>query len=129
MRAEYLVRLYPRRWRERYGDDFLATVGHGPVSPRHVVDILFGAIDAWLSREMRPFACARTRSAVTPRDGLLGAAIMLAAAFVMRRFGFTSLAFPVSFTVSMPFWLMKGQPRIAQIAIVGGTLLVLVAIR
>ena len=31
-------------------------------------------------------------------------------------------------TISLPFWLMKGQPWKAQAAIVGGTLLVLIAI-
>jgi hypothetical protein len=35
------------------------------------------------------------------------------------------LSFPVSFVVSMPFWLMKGQPWKAQVAIVGMTLVIL----
>ena len=30
------------------------------------------------------------------------------------------LAFPGSFALTMPFWLMKGQPWRAQVAIVGG---------
>ena len=129
MRAEHLVRLYPRRWRDRYGDEFLATTGHERLSTRHVVDIAFGAIDAWLSREMRPFACARERTSVTPRDGVIGAVVMLAAAAIIRLLGAPSLVFPIAFTVSMPFWLMKGEPWRAQLAIVGGTLLVLIGIR
>ncbi len=36
-----------------------------------------------------------------------------------------SLVFPAAFTLSMPFWLMKGQPWKAQVAIVGGTLALL----
>ena len=39
-----------------------------------------------------------------------------------------SLSFTVSLTISMPFWLMKGQPWRAQVAIVGGTLAILLAI-
>ena len=78
----------------------------------------------------------------TVRDGLIGAAVMLGAtAFFLvlgiaaRRNGLpmtgellTSLAFPGSLTLSMPFWLMKGQPWKAQVLIVGGTLVFLVAI-
>jgi hypothetical protein len=39
-----------------------------------------------------------------------------------------SLSFPGSLTISMPFWLMKGQPWKAQAVIVGGTLVFLIAI-
>ena len=35
--------------------------------------------------------------------------------------------FPVAFTLSMPFWLMRDQPWKAQVVIVGGTLILLVA--
>jgi hypothetical protein len=44
-----LIRLYPRAWRERYGDEFAALVGSQRVRPRLVLDIVAGAIDAWLS--------------------------------------------------------------------------------
>ena len=33
MRLTHLLRLYPRAWRDRYGEEFLATVGHGPAAP------------------------------------------------------------------------------------------------
>jgi hypothetical protein len=36
------------------------------------------------------------------------------------------LAFPGSLAISMPFWLMKGQPWKAQGVIIGGTLFLLV---
>jgi len=53
MRAGRLVRLYPRAWRERYGEEFLAIAGPGHLSAQQVVDIISGAIDAWLSAEVR----------------------------------------------------------------------------
>ena len=40
----------------------------------------------------------------------------------------TDIAFPCSLVLSMPFWMMKGQPWRAQVGIVGGTLLLLVAV-
>ena len=39
-----------------------------------------------------------------------------------------SLSFPGSLTLSMPFWVMKGQPWKAQVVMVGGTLVFLIAI-
>lgn len=122
MTAERLLRLYPRTWRERYGDEFLATAGDDRLSWRHALDIVSGAIDAWTLQ------CDRARDGVTPRDGLVGAAVMSTAAFVLKRAGLPDLAFPVSLTVSMPFWLMKGAPVKAQIAIVAVTVALLVAI-
>jgi hypothetical protein len=51
--AERLLRLYLRAWRERYGEEFLATVGHGSLHLQQVIDIVSGAIDAWLSADVR----------------------------------------------------------------------------
>ena len=91
-----LLRLYPRPWRERYGEEFLATAGDGPLHPQAVIDVIFGAIDAWLSGEVRRsvragnapiseggtmlksmFACETTKYRATVRDGLIGAAVMI----------------------------------------------------
>ena len=90
---------------------------------------------------LKTMLCGR-KSGVTPRDGLIGAGIFLAVNFalvgagvLMQRFGcavtgemLKSLAFPVSFTLSMPWWLMKGSPWKAQAVIVGGTVVVLVVL-
>ena len=43
-----LVRCYPARWRERYGDEFLALLEERPLGPYDVADILLGALDARL---------------------------------------------------------------------------------
>jgi hypothetical protein len=49
VKPEALVRLYPRAWRERYGEEFETLVASQSRGPRLVFDILLGAIDARLS--------------------------------------------------------------------------------
>ena len=43
-----LLRLYPARWRDRYGDEFAAVLGSRPLGPFDVADVLLGALDAHL---------------------------------------------------------------------------------
>jgi hypothetical protein len=43
-----LLRLYPARWRARYGDEFATLLEERPLGPFDVADILFGALDAHL---------------------------------------------------------------------------------
>ena len=161
MTAERLLRLYPRAWRERYGDEFLATVGDGAIGMQQTIDILSGAIDAWLSADVRNATraataapsggtisvktitiCDRPSLRYTTRDGLIGAGVMLISTLLLVLLGsaakaggpppagemLINLAFPASLVLSMPFWLMKGQPWKAQVVIVAGTLAMLVAI-
>jgi hypothetical protein len=162
MRPEHLLPLYPRAWRERYGEEFLATVGDGKLGVQQTVDIVSAAIDAWFSADVRRatvvsrvapnrggpmmlkslMVCERAQARYTKRDALIGAGVMVGASLVLtiagvaaRRAGWSetgevlvAISFPVSMTLSMPFWLMKGQPWKAQVAIVGGTLLFLAGI-
>jgi len=86
--------------------------------------------------------CERAQARYTKRDGLIGAGVMLGmtvvftvAGLAARRAGWSatgeiliSLSFPGSLTLSMPFWLMKGQPWKAQVVMVGGTLVLLAGI-
>jgi hypothetical protein len=162
MTADRLLRLYTRAWRDRYGDEFLETAGEERLHPQQVIDIVAGAIDAWLSprvrRITRPVAasphtsnggtmlshilkadCRASRFRYTKRDALIGAGVMLASTFlcsiggvIARRNGMPVLsefllgiAFPGSLMLSMPFTFMKGQPWRAQVAIVGGTMSIL----
>jgi hypothetical protein len=159
--AEWLLRLYPRAWRDRYGDEFVAIAAdQGGLNASQTIDVLFAAVDAWLSMDVRQatraagagasdgggtsmlkaMLCERTKARVTIVDGLIGAGVMIAATliflgltFAARSAGWTEaakalagLSFPVSFVVSMPFWLMKGQPWKAQAAILGTTLVILI---
>lgn len=45
-----LIRLYPARWRARYGDEFEAILEERPLGPFDLADTLLGALDArlWL---------------------------------------------------------------------------------
>jgi hypothetical protein len=160
--AERLLLLYPRAWRERYGEEFVATVGPDRLHPQQIIDIVSGAIDAWLSSDVQEatrtlgvarngegsmvvksrWLCDQTKMRVSTRDSLTGAAVMIAGSVIFsglgiaaRRDGWAmsadallSIAFPGSLALSMPFWLMKGQPWKAQVAIVGGTFALLIAI-
>ena len=159
--AERLLRLYPRAWRERFGEEFIETAGPGALAFQQVVDIVSGAIDAWLSADVRRASrhrlapngggsmtlksmamCGRRNAPYTKRDALIGAGVMLGSTLLLTTAGMfahrngwretgqvlMSLSFTVSLTISMPFWLMKGQPWRAQVAIVGGTLAILLAI-
>ncbi len=156
MLRERLLLLYPRAWRERYAEEFLATLGADPLRPSQVLDIVRGAIDARVSGEVRQTmqagagasangggqVCVRTRVGVTPRDGLIGAGVMIGLSLVMRlsidaatHAGLDGAAtvlndnaFVVPFTLSMPFWLMKGTHRWAQTTIVGVTIVLLLAL-
>jgi hypothetical protein len=47
MRSE-LVRLYPARWRARYGEEFISLLEERPLGPFDVADVLLGALDAHL---------------------------------------------------------------------------------
>jgi hypothetical protein len=43
-----LLRLYPARWRARYGDEFAELLEERPLGPFDVADVLLGALDAHL---------------------------------------------------------------------------------
>lgn len=43
-----LLRCYPTRWRDRYGDEFAAVLAERTLGPFDVADILLGALDAHL---------------------------------------------------------------------------------
>ena len=161
MKPGTLLRLYPRAWRERYGEEFLAALDEGPLHWQQVVDIVSGAIDARLSADVRAatagsrradgggamtlkslMACDSRQARFTTRDSLVGAGAMIVFSVLLgiigvfaRRGGapltadaLAQLGFPVSLTLSMPFWLMKGQPWKAQAVVIGTTLVLLAGI-
>jgi hypothetical protein len=56
-----LIRCYPARWRDRYGDEFEAVLAERPLGPFDVADILLGAVDARLRLRGRGAAIAQGR--------------------------------------------------------------------
>jgi len=108
MTARRLLRLYPRAWRERYGDEFAGFVGDRPLSLQQVVDIAGGALDAWTSRSVRAsvrgsvagnstggatmvqalkLRCASRTAPYSTKDALVGAGVVIGVTFVMLALG------------------------------------------
>jgi hypothetical protein len=75
MRPEQLLRLFPRGWRARYGDEFLAVAGNEHLGPRQMIDIAACAIDAWTSSEVRR-ATREFRSDGSPGEQLMSKTLM-----------------------------------------------------
>ncbi len=153
-----LLRLYPRPWRDRYADEFLEACGDRALSVQQVIDIVFGAIDARFVTQphlaadgriqgahmpaMLKSICARQSQPYNKVDGLKGAAAMVVTSFALvtlaaalSRNGwpaagqfFKSLSFPASFMLMSYFTFMKGQSATAKAVVIGGTLMILVAI-
>ncbi len=85
--TKFLIRLYPARWRARYGDEFEAILEERPLGPFDVADILLGAFDAQLRLRRVGAAIAHGRGlSMLLRIGgmaaILGAALWAVAAFL-----------------------------------------------
>ena len=50
---KWLLRLYPARWRQRYGEEFSVVLASQRVSPGLVLDVLAGAVDAHLHPQIQ----------------------------------------------------------------------------
>ena len=50
--ARRLVRLYPRAWRERYEEEFVALLEQSQMAVSDLLDVTLGALDAWLSPQV-----------------------------------------------------------------------------
>ena len=50
----WLLVLYPPRWRRRYGGELRALIGSQPFSFHAAIDLIAGAIDAWLEPQKIP---------------------------------------------------------------------------
>jgi hypothetical protein len=99
----WLLALYPPRWRRRYGDELRELLATQRFSPRTVVDLIAGAIDAWVAPQsipMQPAAagqkegvtmlgtmlrlgCTGSAVKVTREDARKSAAVMLGGTLVL----------------------------------------------
>jgi len=70
----WLLRLYPRAWRRRYGEEYLALLEDLGPSPRVVADALRGAVGAHLSGPIAEAPAPRMVAAVEPIARPLGPA-------------------------------------------------------
>ncbi len=118
MRA-LLVRLYPARWRARYGDEFEAILDERPLGPFDVADILLGALDAQLRLRKVGADIAHGRGfSMSLRIGgfaaIIGAAFWPAGFFALSDGGLGPLG-PI-------------DPVVARLLLITGSLALLVAL-
>ncbi len=140
--AARLVTLYPGRWRARYGDEFTHVLVDQPLTLRLLVDVIGGAVDAYLYRasavtrtseggsmaSLLMKRCATGGSRLTPRETwfatavMLGSAVALAVAIIWMRATLgdsplvdaaATMAFPALMIAVMPLY-MKGATRRAK---------------
>ena len=72
-----LLLLYPPAWRARYTDEFVETIGAHPFSVGLLVDVVAGAIDAWLHPEFVTAAAARPAAAPKGERAMIGRMLKL----------------------------------------------------
>lgn len=61
----WLLALYPPRWRRRYGEELRELIGSQPFSLHSVIDLVAGAIDAWLEPQKMPAQPGRNQEELT----------------------------------------------------------------
>ena len=115
--TKFLIRLYPARWRARYGDEFAAILEERSLGPFDVADILLGAFDAQLRLRKVGTDIAHGRSfSMSLRIG--GFAAIVGAAF-----------WPVGFFITAGYRGDIGaiDPVAARLLLIAGSLALLVA--
>jgi hypothetical protein len=153
----WLLRLYPRAWRERYGAEMADLVASQPRTLQLAIDLVGGAIDAhWnhhaFARRMEGAAEATTRGGdmvtrlmhceprrhLTPRETAIAASISIAGALVIAALQIIwrdSIVAQMSLVMLPGVWLLATQPFYlrghstrAKLVLLGGPLLVLLLI-
>ena len=155
--ASGLVRLYPASWRARYGDELAHVIEAQPLTPRLIVDVIGGALDARLHRRVMASSDAGGRSMTSslmarcasggPRltkeeqwraNGvMIGASLALGALYIWAKIAFVDgdivdafgiMAFPAAMIVAMPFSYLKDASRTTKVIATGGMLLFLAGV-
>lgn len=96
-----LLRLYPRQWRRRYGEEMRTLLATEKLSLRSVADLLAGAIDARLNPQLRSGVTSEPHEGVrqmmktvcnpaglSPQDQWRSAGWMVGGSFVMIAIAF-----------------------------------------
>lgn len=150
-----LIRLYPRSWRERYGDEMRELLASQPSSLRTFTDLVAGALDARFNPQHVPAMAAGTTrgvgtmmralrcapAGVTMKDQWRSAAWMVGGSFVLTAIaillklrigpnpwseGLIYAAFPASLMLSMECTYFKPySPAARRTMAIGGALFIL----
>ena len=149
-----LLRLYPKAWRNLYGDEFAGILKAQRMSPRLLLDIIGGAVDARLQPQVHSNKgdvmtmgflkrCAVGGPQLSKSEQLMGSAAMVVFSllfgglYVLASYlyrgndmvdAFGIMAFPAALVAAMPFTYLKDHSRASKVLIVGGLLLILAAI-
>jgi hypothetical protein len=137
----WYLKLYPREWRARYGDELIELVGDRALSIGTAVNLIAGAIDARFTTEKKMpsilrTACLTRNDLTTTADGMRAAAVMiisslafLGAGMVANRSGWhqtseflKGLSFPFSLALMSHYLYLRKQSPIAKWIITGGTI-------
>jgi hypothetical protein len=154
----WLLALYPPRWRRRYGDELRGLIDAQPFSLHAAIDLIAGAIDAWLDPQKIPtqqnegetmlgtmmkLGCQGSGVKVKRADNWKSAAVMLGGTLLLtalwmvlraragdRSFidAFSSMAFLVPYLFSLPYTSLKGRSLATQSIFIGGMILILCVI-
>jgi hypothetical protein len=84
--AHWLIRLYPREWRERYGEEFEALLQTGRGDLRTLSNVVWSALCE------RVFPTSKLRPVMNPYPGSIVALVKLPSAFVPIAMSLTALA-------------------------------------
>jgi hypothetical protein len=110
----WLLALYPPRWRRRYGDELRALVGAQPLSLHGVIDLIAGAIDAWIEPQNIPIQPEATEEGVT-MIGTMKLGCTGSAGRVSREDGWKSLAVNLGGTLLLTaIWMTMHIRRIGD---------------
>lgn len=134
--ASRLVSLYPASWRTRYGAEFHELLVEQRLTPLLALDVLAGAVDAYVSGGRMTMKMMARCAAGGPQMGtaetwratlvMLGISIALAGALMYARVAlpdgpyidaFATMLFPAAFAATMPFLFMNHASRRKQIAV------------
>jgi hypothetical protein len=117
-----LPRLYPAAWRRRYAEEFAALLEHTRLSPGVVLDILGGALDAWLHPEEIPSMAVRYDA---PYRGALITVFCAYIAFVVAGLALVGLVDDSPFVPAMDAHLGL---RLAWMTVAAGSVVALAAV-
>ena len=136
---KFLLHLYPRQWRERYGEEMRDYLEQEPASFRTGLDLLAGAVDAWRNRSLVTSGslidgkrCGSTD--ISRKEAWYSAGLMIAVCLLLtaiaivldKRYGdhimidaLINSAFFIGLTVSSNSTFLKPYSAVARRVIIG----------
>jgi len=80
--AQFLLRLYPQAWQERYGEEMAELLSQVPVTLRTLADLVRGALDAHLHPEALPGGSLAGKAVWTSGAIIVGATALFGLAWM-----------------------------------------------